>query len=68
MKRKLLHWSTHETQVNPKNGKIKHRTHCGRWLLATSITLQDPTSNWVQKFSNNFCERCRSRLARHTSR
>jgi hypothetical protein len=67
MKRTLLHWSTHETRTNANNGKTKYRTHCGRWLLPTSITLQDPASDWVQKFSGKFCDRCKSRLSRYAS-
>jgi hypothetical protein len=68
MKRQLLHWSTHETRTNANNGKTKYRTHCGRWLLPTSITLQDHASDWVQRFADIFCERCRSKLSRFVSR
>jgi len=63
MRPRLLHWSTHETRTNANDGKVKHRTYCGKWLLATSITLQDPASEWVQKFSGKFCDRCKSRLS-----
>jgi len=68
MRRTLLHWSTHKTRTNPNNGKTKYRTHCGRWLLATGITLQDAASDWVEKFPEKFCDRCRSRLSRFISR
>ncbi len=64
MKPRLLHWSTHETRTNANDGKVKYRTHCGKWLLATSITLQDPASEWVQEFSGKFCDRCKGRLSR----
>jgi hypothetical protein len=67
MNRKLLHWSTHETRTDPSNGKTKYRTHCGKWLLATNITLQDSASEWVGKFPENFCDRCKSRLSRFAS-
>jgi hypothetical protein len=63
MRRNLLHWSTQRTRLNGSNGKVKHLTHCGKWILTRGITLRQPSSEWVDKFSEKFCEKCRRRIA-----
>jgi hypothetical protein len=67
MGRTLLHWSTHGTLAGANNEKVKHRTYCGRSLLATSITLQGSASEGVLSFSRKFSDRCKSRLSRFPS-
>ncbi|MGW8208777.1 MAG: hypothetical protein ACWGO2_07165 [Syntrophobacteria bacterium] len=63
MRKSLLHWSTQRTRLNDNNGKVKHLTHCGKWILSRGITLRQPSSEWVNKFSEKFCEKCRHRIA-----
>ena len=63
MKKSLLHWSTQRTRLNDNNGQMKHLTHCGKWILSRGITLRQPSSEWVDRFSEKFCEKCRHRIA-----
>jgi hypothetical protein len=63
MRKSLLHWSTQRTRLNADNGKVKHLTHCGSWILSRGITVRQPSSELVSKFPEKYCQKCRRRIA-----